>query len=102
MKQLTLYMQASAEGDVLDCLRSNPDVTGFTLVPCQGHSSEHVGGKEEAAIDLVVGFVPRIRIEVILEDDRVESVLTGLKACLESSASQGMWTLTPVLEWGSL
>jgi nitrogen regulatory protein P-II 1 len=102
MKRLTLYLHAAAEDDALDCLRSQPQVSGFTLVACQGHSTQRSGGTEERAIDQVVGFVPRIRIEVILQDDQVEEVLTRLRTCLGSGTSQGIWTVSPLLDWGPI
>jgi len=102
MKCLTLFLHASAEGDVLDCLRAHPRVSGFTLVACQGHSTSGSGGQEETTMDHVVGFVPRIRIEVILEDDQVQEVLSGLKSCLGDQGSHGIWTISPVQDWGSL
>lgn len=102
MKQLTLYLHAAATNDALDCLRSNPHLEGFTLMHCQGHSTSLSTDHEEAAIDQVVGFVPRIRIEVLLENDQVGDVIKHLRQCLSGSTSHGMWTITPILDSGKL
>ncbi len=102
MKCLTLYLHASSEGAVLDCLRAHPRVSGFTLVACQGHSNSDSVGQAETTMDHVVGFVPRIRIEVVLEDGQAQEVLASLKEHMGGRGSHGMWTITPVQEWGSI
>ncbi len=99
---LALYLHSASAEDALDCLRSNEVVTGFTLIHCEGHSTEHHGQAAMEARDQVVGFVPRVRIEVILDGDAVEGVLQGLRTCLGSGKLQGIWTLTELRDSGRL
>lgn len=102
MKCLTLFVHSSVEHAVVDCLRANERVTGFTLVPCQGHSIATEGDVSLAVQDRVVGYVPRVRIETILEDDILLEVLGKLRECSQGQGSLGFWQVTEVLESGRL
>ena len=50
----------------------------------------------------VVGHVPRIRIEIVLEGPDVEPTLDGLKSCLTSHEAFELWIVTEVLSSGRL
>ena len=102
MKCLTLYLHKQSTEDVLDCLRESPLVTGFTLTHGEGHSLDSNTDWSQAAIDRVVGFVPRVRVEVILEDDQVEEVLAALKASLSSTQSHAVWSVVSLDGFGRL
>lgn len=102
MKCLTLYVHAAVQSDVVDCLRGAPEVTGFTLTECQGHSTSTGKDVFQAARDLVVGFVPRVRIEVVLEDGAVEPLLRRLRACSGKEGTAGAWLVTDVAGFGRL
>lgn len=102
MKCLTLFVHATLENDLVDCLRANERVSGFTVTPCQGHSTSTEDDPFLAAQDRVVGHVPRVRIEVVLEDEEVEGVLSALRGCIRVDASLGVWQLTDVLGFGRL
>ncbi len=102
MKCLTLYVHSTMEHNIVDCLRANDRVSGFTLVPCQGHSSSTEGDLSLAVQDRVVGYVPRVRIETIVEDDALDGVLQRHKECTTSSGSLGFWHVTDVLYSGRL
>ena len=102
MKCLTLFLHAAVESEVVDCLRGNDDVPGFTLTTCQGHSRSTEHDPFLATRDRVVGYVPRIRVEIVLEDSHVEPTLAGLKSCLSSRGAVGLWTVTEVTSSGRL
>ncbi|MEZ5974881.1 MAG: DUF3240 family protein [Planctomycetota bacterium] len=102
MKCLTLYLHAAAAEDAMNCLRSRPEVSGFTVMRCEGHSTRSEANVELATRDRVVGFVPRVRIEVVLEAAAVTAVLANLEMCLQGAFSQGIWTLTPLDGFGRI
>ena len=102
MKCLTLYLHAQATEDALDCLRANPNVSGFTLVRCEGHSLDSSSDWSQAVVDRVVGFVPRVRVEVILESQHVEELLASLQQSLAAAQSHGVWSLVDLEGFGRL
>ncbi|QDV05207.1 hypothetical protein Poly30_07030 [Planctomycetes bacterium Poly30] len=101
MNCLTLYLHPAEEYVVIDALRASPEVSGFTLTRCEGHSTRNPSEANANAIDLVVGFVPRMRIEVILPSSAVDPVLGRVQAGLGPD-SKGHYAVTPVLRSGSL
>lgn len=101
MKCLTLFVHDSSREDVLDCLRAAPEVSGFTLTECQGHSTETGEDPFQGARDRVVGFVPRVRIEIVLSEEAARGVLERVRGCLASGGrSLGVYTLTDLREFG--
>ena len=77
-------------------------LTGFTLTECQGHSTSTERDVFQAARDLVVGFVPRVRVDVVLEDDAVAGLLDRLRGSCGACETLGAWMVTDVLEFGRL
>ena len=102
MKCLTLFVHKSVQSEVVDSLRSAPEVTGFTLIECEGHSTSTEADVFQAARDLVVGFVPRLRIDVILDDAAVEPVLERLRRSSAEANLAGAWLITEVASFGRL
>ena len=102
MKCLTLFVDGRVLEDLLDRLRSDPDVTGFTVGPCEGHSLKGTKHSGETLRDRVVGYVPRMRIELVLQDDIAPAVLARLRAGVGEGESLGTYTLVDVEQWGSI
>lgn len=63
MKCLTLFVHAAVAEACIDALRADPDLPGFTLTRCEGHSQRTESEAFVGARDRVVGYVPRARIE---------------------------------------
>ena len=102
MKCLTLFLHAAVRNDVVDALRATDEVTGFTLVECQGHSTRSGEDPFLAARDRVEGFVPRLRIDLVLEDAAVQPVLERVRGQLEGSEAHGTWLVSDVEGFGRL
>ncbi|MCK5796055.1 MAG: DUF3240 family protein [Deltaproteobacteria bacterium] len=102
MKCLTLIVHQSAKQHLLDLLSSTPEVPGFTLVQAEGHT-DHTGDNPfESIRDRVLGYVPRIRVDVLLEDDAVDPVLARLRDCESCMKGRGIWWVTSVATHGTL
>jgi nitrogen regulatory protein P-II 1 len=102
MKCLTLVIHESAKQDLIDHLRASADVTGFTLLPGEGHSVRTGLSPFETVKDRVLGYVPRWRVDVILTEaalDRMKQYLKGSGCC---ASGRGVWWVTDVLDWGKL
>ena len=102
MKCLTLIVHASAKRDLADRLRNITGVEGFTLVPCEGHSAETWHEPFQSIRDRVVGYVPRVRVDVVLDDARLNNVVEALKTNEKERARIGIWFVTDILETGAL
>ena len=102
MKILTLIIHTNVQQELADLLRNTDKVPGFTFSHVEGHGSETENDSFLSARDEVVGYVPRIRFEILLEDADVDVVLTKLCDKENSLAGQGAYWVTPVEKGGHL
>lgn len=101
MKNLTLVIHASAQEALADTLRTCEQVKGFTFIHVEGHSEQSENDPFLSARDRVVGYVPRIRTDLLLEDGDVATVLAALLAD-GSFKGQGIYWVSPVEQMGRL
>ncbi len=100
MKCLTIFVHTAVADTFADTLLADPEISGFTLTPCQGHSPHTA---EEAMVsmqDRVQGYVPRVRIDVVMEDSLVDPLLERLKEVSKAEHSWGTWIVTEVHSMG--
>ncbi len=106
MKCLTLIVAASAKRDLADKLRNIEEVEGFTILPCEGHSTETRHDVFQSVRDRVVGYVPRVRVDIILEDVHANCVIEALKeSFLTDDADRariGIWFVTDIQASGEI
>ena len=77
MKCLTLIIHRSAKQDLLDHLLQASEISGFTIVGAEGHSERTGANPFDTTRDQVLGYVPRFRIDVLLEDEAVGRLVGG-------------------------
>ncbi len=102
MKLLTLIVHTDVQQDLTKLLHTLDQVSGFTFSPVEGHGEEVESDKFLSARDDVVGYAPRIRIDILLEDPHVDSVLATLRDKEHNFAGQGIFWVTPVEKGGHL
>lgn len=102
MKLLTLIVHTDVQQDLVKLLRSMNEISGFTFIHVEGHGEETESDKFLSARDEVVGFAPRIRTDLLLEDNEVDSVLSTLRDKKHNVAGQGIYWITPVEKGGHL
>lgn len=103
MKQLVLIIHAELKQATTDLLRSLDDVGDFTFTDIEGHGSQSDNDSELSNRDRVVGYVPRLRIDILLDDSKVDAVLTAFRKNLNSEHSsnkQNLYWITDVTEQG--
>lgn len=102
MKLLTLVVHTNVQQDLADLLRTIDKVPGFTFSHVEGHGQEAEDDSFLSARDDVVGYVPRIRTEIMLDDSDVDEVLD--KLCNKDSCiiGQGVYWVTAVEKGGHL
>lgn len=102
MKKLTLIVHADVQQALADALRTLPAVTGFTFTPVEGHGPRDERDPFLSARDRVVGYVPHVRVDLLLEDRDVDTVLEALQASNCGVAGRGLFWVTRLERHGRL
>lgn len=102
MKILTLIIHTNAQQDLADQLRSMGQVSGFTLSHAEGHGEQSDNDPFLSARDKVVGYTPRVRVDVLLEDSDIDMVLNDLRGSNYGVKGQSVYWVTAVAQSGYL
>ena len=102
MKSLIVVVHGNVQQQLADRLRSLDQVQGFTFVHVEGHGTHVEGDPFQSARDRVVGYVPRVRVDILLEDTDVATVLAALRETDNGLAAQGIYWVSAVEEHGRL
>jgi nitrogen regulatory protein P-II 1 len=102
MKHLILIIHSNVQQDLADQLRSMEQVPGFTFSHVEGHGVQVENDPFLSARDKVVGYTPRIRVDILLEDSNVESVLEILRSTIHGFEGRGIYWVTAVEQNGRL
>lgn len=101
MKNLTIVIHAGAQEALADSLRALEQVQGFTFTHVEGHSDHSETDPFLSARDKVVGYVPRVRVDVLMEDAEVSAVLAALLS-QNRFRGLGVYWVSPVEQQGRL
>ena len=102
MKILTLIVHTNVQQELSDLLRSMDGVSGFTFMHVEGHGADIEKDSFLSARDSVVGYIPRIRTDLLLEDKDVDSVVEKVSDINGAVTGQGFYWVTPVEKGGHL
>lgn len=102
MKMLTLIVYADVKQQLADILRGLKPAQGFTFSHVEGHGTQDSRDPTLSARDLVVGYVPHVRVDIILEDKDVVDVLDALRKRQCGLAGRGHYWITEVERQGQL
>ena len=102
MKILTLIVHTSVQQELSDLLRTMDQTPGFTFTHVEGHGNEVEDDSFNSARDEVVGYVSRIRTDILLEDEDLEAVLTRLFDKNHNITGQGIYWITSVEKGGHI
>ena len=97
MKNLVLIVHAGLKQATADLLRSLDDVEEFTFTDVEGHGNQD-DYPDLSNRDKVVGYVPRLRVDIILDDSKVDSVLAVFQEKREGGKSNGKQNIYWVLD----
>ena len=101
MKKLSIVVHTTLQEELADCLRSLK-LQSFMFCHIEEHSSQHKQDAFLSARDKVVGYVPKVRVDIILEDERAGTLLDELRGSGVSFAGKGVYWVCDVLEVGEL
>jgi nitrogen regulatory protein P-II 1 len=102
MKNLTLIIHANVQQDMGDQLHSMEKVSGFTFSHVEGHGSQDESDSLMSARDKVVGYTPRVRVDILLEDSDVDIVLDTLRKSTHGIENRGIYWVSSVERNGHL
>ena len=102
MKHLTLIIHTHVQQDLADHLRTLKQVSGFTFSPVEGHGVQVESDPFLSARDKVVGYTPRVRVDILLEDGDIDSVLDSLRSTTHGVEGHGIYWVTAVEQNGRL
>ena len=102
MKNLTLIVHADVQQALADRLRSLRRVSGFTFTAVEGHGPQDERDAFLSARDQVVGYVPHVRVDILVENKDVDEVLHALRAADSNLAGRGIYWIAPVEQHGRL
>ena len=102
MKHLTLIIHTSAQQDLSDQLRSMEQVPGFTFSHVEGHGVQVESDPFLSARDKVVGYTPRVRVDILMQDSDVDAVIDTLRSSSSYVEGHGIYWVTAVEQNGRL
>ena len=102
MKHLTLIIPTSAQQDLADHLRTLEQVSGFTFSHVEGHGVQVESDPFLSARDKVVGYTPRVRVDILLEEIDVDSVVATLRSKTHGVEGHGIYWVSAVEQNGRL
>ena len=101
MKKLSIVVHTSLQQELADCLRSLK-LKNFMFSHIEEHSSQSKQDAFLSARDKVVGYVPKVRADILLEDERAGTLIDELRGSGVSFAGKGVYWICDVGESGEL
>lgn len=97
MQLITAIIKPHVLDDVKDALRSSGVASGLTVSEVKGYGRQ--GGHTETyrGAEYKIDFVPKVKIEIVVEDGAVETVMTTIAdAARTEKIGDGKIWVTPV------
>lgn len=102
MKHLTLIVHADVRQALADVLRGLKEIEGFTFTSIEGHGPQDERDPQLSARDRVVGYTPHVRVDIVLDDKNVDSVLRGLRESRCGVTGRSVYWITELVRQGRL
>ena len=101
MKKLSIVVHKSLQQELADCLRSLK-LKSFMFSHIEERSSQSNQDALLSARDKVVGYVPKVRVDILLKDERAKTLIDELRGSGVSFAGKGSYWVCDVEEVGQL
>jgi nitrogen regulatory protein P-II 1 len=102
MKNLTLIAHTDIKERLADTLRNLELVSEFTFTHVESHSAQDEHDSALSARDSVIGYTPRVRVDILLMGDDVDDVLQALRDADCGLAGRAVYQVTTVEKQGAL
>lgn len=101
MKKLSLVIHSNQQQELADLLRSF-QLACFMFSHIEEHSSQDKHDVFLSARDRVVGYIPKVRLDVILDDTRAVTLLEEIRQSTFPCDGKNMYWITDLDESGQL
>ncbi|ATX80156.1 nitrogen regulatory protein P-II family [Mariprofundus aestuarium] len=98
MKCLTIIIHTDDQQELTNQLRTIGQVQGFTMNHVEGHGIEPEQDSFLSARDSVVGAIPRVRADIVLQDSDLDVVLNTLRNARASGQMKGAYYWVTAVE----
>lgn len=102
MKCITLIVHASAKSALTDFFHEIAEVRRFTMIDCEGYDENDLADPRISPGDRVVGYIPRVRMDLAVNDPDVSTVMTKLRATESQVSGLGIYWITQIEDEGIL
>ena len=102
MKCVTLIVHASAKSALTDFFHEIAEVRRFTMIDCEGYDENDLADPRISPGDRVVGYIPRVRMDLAVNDPDVSTVMTKLRATESQVSGLGIYWITQIEDEGIL
>jgi len=99
MKNMVLIIHEKLQQDVADQLRER--IPGFTFSRAEGHGDHSTDDVMLSARDKVVGYIPRVRVDILLDDHEVAGVVELIRQ-VPGIAGHSVYWVNDVIESGRI
>ena len=101
MKKLSMVVHESLQQTLADFLRSQ-NLETFMFSHIEEHSSQVEKDSFLSARDKVVGYVPQVRLDVILSQESIKLLLESIKNSNNIFNGKGIYWVTNLDDFGEL
>ena len=102
MKKLTMIVHSTLQQPLADCLRSIPQLDTFIFSHVEEHSSQLEHDPFLSTLDKVVGYVPQVRVDVLMKDEDVTIVMEAIRHSQCQFKGKGIYWISNLPEMGEL
>jgi len=101
MKKLSIVVHQSLQQSLADYLRSQ-QLDTFMFTHIEEHSSQLQSDSFLSARDKVVGYVPQVRLDVILDETEIKRLLNNIRNSDCAFTGRGIYWVCDIDEFGHL
>ena len=96
MKRVEAIIKPFRLDDVKEALE-DVNVRGMTVMEVKGFGQQQGHAELHSGTEYMVDFLPKVRLEIVIEDDRVETAVDAIcKAAYSGKAGDGKIFITPI------
>ncbi len=101
MKKFSMVVHSSLQQELADLLRSL-QLDSFMFSHIEEHSAQGENDVLLSARDRVVGYVPKVRVDVILDDERALQLVDEIREAKATFKGKGLYWVSAVEKSGEL
>ena len=101
MKILKLIVHRSCQQELSDKLKASGYADDFTFTHVEGHGSHNESDLALSTEELVVGYIPRISVEILFEEKNLQGLLDTVRA-IKGVKSHGLYWIVIAESCGEL